>query len=60
VETGCRGGQGSPRAVAPRKKKKKNFGGFRGDDSSHWGKGGGLAGRNTAYFDVLISNMSEK
>jgi hypothetical protein len=23
VETGCRGGQGSPRAVAPKKKKKK-------------------------------------
>jgi hypothetical protein len=26
VETGCRGGQGSPRAVAPKKKKKKTKG----------------------------------
>jgi hypothetical protein len=25
VETGCRGGQGSPRAAAPRKKKKKMY-----------------------------------
>jgi hypothetical protein len=25
VEIGCEGGQGSPSAVAPRKKKKKNF-----------------------------------
>jgi hypothetical protein len=47
VETGCRGGQGSPRAVAPKKKKKRRVG-FLPED------GGRVQPPNKKFWEELI------